>query len=398
MNSGGKNILLNREKKVKSKLINTRKIIQNKFQKVRRDRIKRENDLNEKFRPITQAIDKLKKGVENPTINERQDLNPSADELDWDYGDMDYDTISEYDHQLMSKKDWRARDDDNIEPGKRLCKSHSKISATLSKKNYDRLKLREIRKRGMESSRALDISELKRNQSNDIDDSHNDSDTVVHSIERGKRSRLEKSALDQEANLMRTKNNKKIVEMRKVDDILMGVKSKAIADSLDKRDEIVEILSDSDVESEPPQKNMQKDVSKTSSKHDTSKRLAIKDTSKKKITSIRVPKTLLNDKNAIIKYIESMAKMPEKEASPPPYLKNFMKKSMKPDGQKKSGSGIEADFIPYNENVVYEFYDDPNEICERLRLLVASRAAGNSNHSQEINSIISELREAGVIF
>lgn len=64
----------------------------------------------------------------------------------------------------------------------------------------------------------------------------------------------------------------------------------------------------------------------------------------------------------------------------------------------KGGGSIEVDFIPYNENIVHEFYDDPNELCERLRLLIASRVAGNSNHMQEINSIIAELREADVIF
>lgn len=61
------------------------------------------------------------------------------------------------------------------------------------------------------------------------------------------------------------------------------------------------------------------------------------------------------------------------------------------------GTGIETEFIPYSENVAYEFYDDPNELCDRLRLLIASRAAGNSNHAQEINSLIAELRESGYI-
>lgn len=63
------------------------------------------------------------------------------------------------------------------------------------------------------------------------------------------------------------------------------------------------------------------------------------------------------------------------------------------------GKGIESEFIPYQRNtkIVYEHFDDPNEICDRLRLLISSKAAGNSNHSQEINSIVSELRELGLI-
>lgn len=68
----------------------------------------------------------------------------------------------------------------------------------------------------------------------------------------------------------------------------------------------------------------------------------------------------------------------------------------------KKGEGMKSinfDFIPYNANsrVVYEYFDDPNELCERLRLLVSSRMAGNTNHMQEINSIVEELRELGCI-
>lgn len=75
--------------------------------------------------------------------------------------------------------------------------------------------------------------------------------------------------------------------------------------------------------------------------------------------------------------------------------KNFQKK--KSNEKKKTGDGLEKPFIPYNQNIVYEYYDDPNELCDRLRLLLASKSAGNSNHDQEINSIIEELRERGII-
>lgn len=61
------------------------------------------------------------------------------------------------------------------------------------------------------------------------------------------------------------------------------------------------------------------------------------------------------------------------------------------------GGGLQKKFIPYAENIVYEYYDNPNELCERLRLLISSKSAGNTNHDQEINSIIEELRELHVI-
>lgn len=57
----------------------------------------------------------------------------------------------------------------------------------------------------------------------------------------------------------------------------------------------------------------------------------------------------------------------------------------------------EKAFIPYNPNIVYEYYDDPNELCDRLRLLTSSQRAGNTNHDQEINSILEELYEQGII-
>lgn len=62
------------------------------------------------------------------------------------------------------------------------------------------------------------------------------------------------------------------------------------------------------------------------------------------------------------------------------------------------GEGIESEFIPYSNNrTVFQYFDDPNELCERLRLLLASQSAGNTNHTAEINSIVEELRELRLI-
>ncbi|KAL7299699.1 hypothetical protein TKK_0007455 [Trichogramma kaykai] len=46
----------------------------------------------------------------------------------------------------------------------------------------------------------------------------------------------------------------------------------------------------------------------------------------------------------------------------------------------------------------YRYWDDPNELVERLHLLTAEYRAGNSAHINEINSIIEELREAAYIY
>lgn len=51
--------------------------------------------------------------------------------------------------------------------------------------------------------------------------------------------------------------------------------------------------------------------------------------------------------------------------------------------------------IKKNTELVY--WDDPNELVDRLKLLIASKTAGNTNLDNEILSIIEELKEAGVI-
>jgi hypothetical protein len=57
----------------------------------------------------------------------------------------------------------------------------------------------------------------------------------------------------------------------------------------------------------------------------------------------------------------------------------------------KTGRSIDA------RAVLYEYWDDPNELVDRLRLLLASDAAGNIANTNEILSIIEELQEDGII-
>lgn len=50
-----------------------------------------------------------------------------------------------------------------------------------------------------------------------------------------------------------------------------------------------------------------------------------------------------------------------------------------------------------NRREEYVYWDDPNELVDRLRLLHASQLAGNNSHQNEILSIEEELRESGII-
>lgn len=49
------------------------------------------------------------------------------------------------------------------------------------------------------------------------------------------------------------------------------------------------------------------------------------------------------------------------------------------------------------KNTDYIYWDDPNELVDRLKLLIASRDAGNTGLDNEILSILEELRESGII-
>lgn len=64
-----------------------------------------------------------------------------------------------------------------------------------------------------------------------------------------------------------------------------------------------------------------------------------------------------------------------------------------------SGSSLPK-FMITNRNFKpdYIYWDDPNELVDRLRLLMASQSAGNPSHNNEIMSIIEELREAKIIY
>lgn len=60
-----------------------------------------------------------------------------------------------------------------------------------------------------------------------------------------------------------------------------------------------------------------------------------------------------------------------------------------------SGGGIQLDLN--NKKVEYRYWDDANELVDRLILLHGSKLSGHSGHHNETESIVDELRERGVI-
>lgn len=66
-----------------------------------------------------------------------------------------------------------------------------------------------------------------------------------------------------------------------------------------------------------------------------------------------------------------------------------------PSTRKRLGLGMLMEAS--NNPIDYVYWDDPNELVDRLRLLVSSQTAGHTGHSNEIVSIIEELRESKII-
>lgn len=76
-------------------------------------------------------------------------------------------------------------------------------------------------------------------------------------------------------------------------------------------------------------------------------------------------------------------------------LSNFQRRQAPYRIAKSKGSGMTLKVNKNNTDYVY--WNDLNELVDRLRLLVASTIAGHTGHNNEIISIIEELREADIV-
>lgn len=61
------------------------------------------------------------------------------------------------------------------------------------------------------------------------------------------------------------------------------------------------------------------------------------------------------------------------------------------------GGALRSELVYNTKPLEYIYWDDPNELVERLKLLIASKDAGNTSHDNEIIAIINELKEAKII-
>lgn len=93
--------------------------------------------------------------------------------------------------------------------------------------------------------------------------------------------------------------------------------------------------------------------------------------------------------NRGIKYKTIISQLINRNVNPEPQIQQDMMTFPDILNRAVSGSGI----LLTNAQPKYIYYDDPNEIVDRLRTLLASQQAGNTAHTDEINSIMEELYE-----
>ena len=100
--------------------------------------------------------------------------------------------------------------------------------------------------------------------------------------------------------------------------------------------------------------------------------------------------------NALNKYYKEDGELrPDNSMKYNKYLKNHLHFfSTSPH----SGHGLSRNMISSNNKIDYLYWDDPNELIDRLRLLIGEREAGNNSLQNEIQAIIEELREAKIIY
>lgn len=447
---GDKRSQLNCEKNNKLKLVKVRKIIQNKFRKAHKDRLKREIELSKKYEPITTAINNLnvtKKGrnglfkipahqnsdnrhsINNEIVGGFDDFNDGFNRSyhensddnrspNHNFSDQNADSDSDiYDEEMLPdfESSQEIYDEDmltDVEPSQEIQNSPARSKST------------EVSKRVREESSNDEIIVISDSDSHDL--------LVENKKTSKKKSRLSRADMVAHDRTVLKKRNRKIIEVETANNIRNRGKARMKEKSLINSD-LVEVVM-----REPPVAVENIEMHQIPKESGGEKRKNDRDRMTK---FVRAEQTPVAQKLLMRKKYWSFSSRP-KQAEPTESVERFgfvdhpfltademnrrrsdpdnmiqpnnqlmflselgrkgwaddgKKSTLKGSSKKKKGGCIESEFIPYNDNIAYEFYDDPNELCERLRLLLASRAAGNTNHSQEINSIIAELRELGII-
>lgn len=451
-----------KEKRIKSSLLQTRKIIVNKFHKLRRDRAIIEKHLQERYAPITDSIDKLIKTKENISsknsrINEPNKLKKENDDLmDFEdsVGGSDYG--KEFDPFYEEKKnELPPKSHENIDSANesKIKKEEKALDHRAFKsKDFDISPKEQLKSSKRDCIRSCAFERRKKLRSNFNDTFRSNLKEYYGSFD-GDKQRIKDAACaasktrarvpicnrDIERDRTNYFKNRAAQRLRFYDarrinpKITYNGNNNKIINSIDvaskKR---ISKAREIDTIRKSERRKLRNDINdglRTLESNKTqTKRVVISPedydadgnfvglaTKRRKVERKKViPSVIISPEDYDIDGRSTRIATKRRKIEIPIDKLSSLKKQFVAKLQKnaanerrsnrivkvnriKSGKCLENKFIPYSENIVYEYYDNVNELCDRLRLLVSSKAAGNSNHDQEINSILQEMRERHII-
>lgn len=416
---------------IKRSLIHTRDIIKKKFRKLHSDITKKKRELEERYQPITKRLQKL---IDiNNDADEDQYKRPNFKYQNFASGEQDYANNDDDDEEMLSVADVKptnsyvnqlkikrlrtsdydersAKDKKSRRNSQISLKSESSVNNLTNTAVTNPSNQQQTTKRNRETEESEFIPDDKKMRefferiSKNNDNDNNDDDAY---------SLPETSIASNKTQLKRKRMQKTVDDLNNLHDIRMtGLqKSKKKNPTRNLNDDSLIVVSPQDYDEHGkfrgpgvkrskhavPQDKLKKTVRNLTSKvhFETPKRR-----NAKKVEKIKTdpkprnkPKIYRKPWKQIVRRLTARGKVRKIKTAligDDLRLRRLTKNQI-------SGKGLEEEFIPYTENITYEYYDDPNELCERLMLLVSSKEAGNSNHSREINSIIEELRERNII-
>lgn len=382
-----------KDQHLKSSIVRTREIIANKLRKLHENQYTQEKKLRKKYAPITDSINKLintKKNISEEKVHPIHDKNES-DIFDYFDDEMksipeksEFDVIkNENNYGLKPKKNAFGSNDvlkaesSKTEDKEKFYERHNIKSESEKFSQTNRLDSSRKKKKLGRKLHRNSIVDVQRNTINELNDSQDEENPKNRIIVKDEdKSKADKQKFYAKHGIL--DGNEKLNEFNRL--ISKRVKTntqrklnRAKKNDLYRIDFDDKISDDSESLTNENTNNESKKI--VISPDDFDEDGFYHGTARKR-RKIEVP-------------VKNLQIVPVEE--------KYRRKRRLKRTQIRTGTGLEKKFIPYAENIVYEYYDNPNELCDRLRLLVSSKSAGNSNHDQEINSIIEELRERHII-
>lgn len=392
------------KKKMKASLVQTRKVIAGKFRKLHTDRLQSDRKLKERYGILSDSLKKIINNKEE--IQRKSDSKKSKDDSSNETPHESSNESSESDLEpniddakinepLITSKIEPMVDIKPIELERNEIPDIKRERRTTLENNNVRIKKR----KSLKNDNVFDIkTKIKKEIVSDFGETDVEMKPFENLNERKKKNGKRKMKREQiKFNEKMPMKEKKPVTLNEINDIFLEAKrnrnfSKVNAELISKNADSAKIIK----KLKTHQKKQQKRRNQTTETRKLNRNTNF-DALRKEIPSEMVafsPEDFDDDADYNLPGVKrSRISVPLSTIE-----KSIRKiKARKYKSNVKSGEGLERKFIPYSENIVYEYYDDPNELCDRLRLLISSKKAGNTNHDQEINSIIEELRERNII-